>query len=270
MGSLTVIPTLAVFILEKFNWRGEFVSLSIVGAIAFISSYFFINDLNKENKVAKLSIKEVFIDYKNIITNINYICNAIIFVIPPVLITLFMNSASLVMVKLEEISVHQYGEFGSVLVVAYIIACLFSIYISNRKGIDYCKNIGIFIVLLGTLIIVLSRIEIITYEDNIYSFIKNKRLIFIGLLFCSAGSAMMNGFFMRATMVFPNNNNAISIIMVLSSLITARAIFWVNYLYDNTMNPSIWLIIALTTLMIFSFIALRVKKKKIDKQKNIQ
>jgi DHA1 family bicyclomycin/chloramphenicol resistance-like MFS transporter len=92
LPALIAAPTIAGLIASKFGWRFNFATVSIIVIISYFAVYFSIQEDENKKEKKKFSLLKMLHDYKILLTNFNYIGNAIIMVFQSTIMTIFMNN----------------------------------------------------------------------------------------------------------------------------------------------------------------------------------
>ncbi len=240
LAILSLLPVLLLIMAKMTYWKIFFNVIFVFSICAFLSAKFFLKESLLENEQKPFRFLELLKDYKILLTNFRFMGNALIFSFPAILVALYMNNISLILVG-TEFTQKEYSLYGSgILIINFIFSSL-SIYITNKKGLNFNKNLGLTVAIIAGL-----GLELITKQQE--------HLLFFPLYLCVAGMAMMNGFFIEASKVEPKMKGlSIALVTTISNILTARSIFWSQEFYNKTIGPAqnITLLLCAITLIIF-------------------
>jgi MFS transporter, DHA1 family, multidrug resistance protein len=253
---LAASPVLLLMLAKLTYWRIFFNSILVFSIAAFILTQLLL-DTKEDQTIKKVfNFKKVFNDYKSLFTNFTFTGNALIYAFPAILVSLYINNISIILVG-TTFTPKEYTLYASGIFLVNFIFSALSIYITNKKGLTFNQNIGFFMALIASL----RLISIPAQKEY---------LMFFPLYLCTAGMAMMNGFFIKASTADPNKKAlAVSLVVTVTNLLTARAIYWSQLFYDKTLTPSQDVTLILTIVATILFIILKRKefREKAKKKK---
>lgn len=256
--SLACLPILLLRLSSLFHWRIFFFSILFFSIVALIMVKLLLK--TEESKILKNKciIKDTFKEYLMILKNPIFLCNTLIYSFPAILISLYLNSISLTLIG-HAFTTESYTIRASLLLVFNFIFSALSIYITNKKGLNFNQNLGFIIVIIAAFRLV--------HLGNAH-----EELLFFPLYLCTAGMAMMNGFFIKASMVIPEKKaQAIALITMITSIFSARMMHWSEIFYDKTIKPTLHITVGLTfVILIIFFILKRIEAKNKDNNSEIK
>jgi|GEM_PF-6415172 len=249
LPALILAPTIAGYIAHNLGWRYNFITVSIIVTIAFISSMLFINDTKEEVSARKVfSFRETFYQYKSLVTNFRYMANAIIMLFPSTIMTVYMNNVSVIFVSANPSLVQRFGVYGSILMLVTMLFSYISIKLAKIKGVDFVSKVGFIAAVTGTIILILFMIVESKFMQNNYIQLFGSS----SLIICVAGMSMMNGYLIRAVEAAPEIKAlAVSFLLTLNNIIDARAIFLSSVFFDDTLVPTCILVGIILTVVLY-------------------
>lgn len=249
---LIIFPLLTVWLSKVYNWHLSFIILPVLSIISFVVAIYAIKD-NVPDIKNKLKIKAVFSSYLKLLKSFEFVTYVFIYAITSSAYIVFFSNASIVFVN-TNLTLEKFSYFRSAFSGLYILFSFISVYIINKKGVDYTKNIGFVIFLIGS-----SGVLVASILDK-----ENINMIFMFILVVAIGSALMIGFLLKAINIYPDMKGAaMSTSTIITGMLSAREIFWSQVFLDSTIIPSAVIIFSGSVIAIVLLSVLYYRKSKI-------
>ncbi|MGB4191502.1 MAG: MFS transporter [Rickettsiales bacterium] len=252
---LAIIPLFFFYISNLVGWHNVFLSMVVLSLVSLIIAILFVNETHPVDKRKKFSFIEALQQYSKLIKNFNFIAYIIIYSAASGIYNIYFSNASIIYVENLMMTKQEFSMYQTINAAIYIIFSFLSIRLIENKGIDYTKNIGFLLFIIGCLAMFIFSEENKTNYHNIFNF----------MMVVSMGGALMNGFLLKAINIFPESRGTcMSFNNLVATIFSARAIFWSQKLFDGTILPTttIILICAIVTIILFIILQYREKLKE--------
>lgn len=251
---LNLLPLLAVWFSAVYNWRLVLLILPILSLISFVIAA----SILKEKKVVKkkkIKLKEMFKKYLTLLKNFEFLTYVFIYSVSTAVYVVFFSNASIVFVG-SQLTIEEFSYLRTTYSTLYIMSSFLSAYLISKKGVDYTKNLGFIIFLIGTF--GLFTISVLN-ENNIH-------LIFMFIFISAIGIGLMVGFLLKAVSLFPDDKGAVISVTALSAgFLSLRGIFWTQIFFNDSIIPtsSIIFFASLVAITFFSIVCYKKFKEKL-------
>lgn len=248
---LLLLPLMSLLISNIYNWHITIIIMPALALIALTITVFVVEEKKDPGTQKKLEFKKLFNNYLTLLKNFKFMVYTLIYSIPPAADLLFFSNASVILVN-RGMSIDEFTYSNTINAICFIAASFLSIYMIDKKGLDYTKNIGYGIFLLGVLGLFAAAI----LDYNII------RIIFVCIFVMTIGSALMEGFLLKSVNIFPDiKGTAMSFSSIVGYILIARKVFWSQALFDGTMLPSSIVILVICIISAILFTILHYKEK---------
>lgn len=258
-ASMAGAPIAGAWLSQVFNWRLNFVVILFLAIISFIGTLLFLEETLPLKNRKEFNLANVSKDYIKLLKSIPFICYTLIVNFPFSAIVVYVANLSVIFINYMGLDLTHFSYYQATTMGTFIVFSLVAIGCINRKGIDFTKNLGSILALIGA--VCLFYIS----QKNPY----NVKIICLGMGFIAAGGAMMAGTFgMKALSIFPDiNGTAMAMITAVRQLLAAVLVIMSEILFDGTIRPVAMIIGAYAFIAVASyFIAYYLTYKKLDWQ----
>ena len=241
-GLMAGAPIAGAWISQAFGWRMNFVVILGLAIISFVGTVLFIEETLPSEKRKDFSFISVSKDYISIVKSVKFICYTLIVNFPFTAIVVYIANLSVIFINHMGMDLRAFSYYQATTMGTFIVFSIVSIFLIDKKGIDYTKNLGGILAFIGsTGLFYTSQIN---YTDA--------GMICLSMAFVAAGGSMMAGTFgMKAMSIFPDmNGTALAMMTALRQLFAAGLVMCSELLFDGTIKP--------VALIIFSYAVISV------------
>lgn len=228
-ASMAGAPLMGAWISGFFNWRANFIIILILGSILFIGTLLFVEETLPQNKRKKLCPMGILRNYGKLFKSLEFMSYTLIVNFPFTAIVVYIANLSVIFINHIGMNLTEFSYYQATTMGTFIVFSLFSIKLISKKGLNYTKNFGGMLALIGSLgMMYISQSEPI-----------NVNIISLSMALIAAGGAMMAGTFgIKALSVFPEINGTSMAMMVAIRQFLAFGLVIVSELFfDGTIIP---------------------------------
>lgn len=249
--TLALLPLFTIWIANLLNWHINFALIPILASISLIIALICLKNTKDISTKKKLNIKSFLKSYLVLLKNLQFMSYTLVYSLSMSIYILFFSNASIIYIN-HSITTDQFSYYQTLNSIIYVIFSFLSVYIIGKKGVDYTKNLGFGIFVAGS---ILTFITSHLYENA-------HIMLTISLIMC-IGSALMNGFLLKAISLFPDmKGSAMSLNATIKIILSARLIFWSQTFFNETIIPTTSIIFICTIFSIILLTILKYRKKK--------
>ena len=193
-ASMAGAPVVGAWISMVFDWRANFVVILILAIVSFVGAFLFIEETLDVTKRRQFSLSSMFKDYTKLSKSFTFVGYTLIVNFPFTAMVVYVANLSVIFINHLGISLAHFSYYQATTAATFVIFSLLSVKLIAAKGIDYTKNLGGFLALVGSIgIFYISQVDF-----------KAVNIICLSMAFIAAGGAMMVGpFGLKAISVFP-------------------------------------------------------------------
>lgn len=228
-ASMAGAPIVGAWISQIFNWRANFIVILALGMVSFVGSLLFIEETLQRQKRKPFDFIIIIKDYFRLSKSFKFMCYTLIVNFPFTAIMVYIASLSIILINHFGLDLETFSYYQATTMGTFIIFSLISIKLIGKKGLDYTKNLGAIVSLIGTIgLFCISQIN----PENI-------NIICLSMAFVAAGGAMMAGTFgMKALSIFPEmNGTAMAMMTAVRQLLASSLVVLSEILFDGTIVP---------------------------------
>lgn len=244
-ASMAGAPIAGAWLSQAFNWRANFVVILILACISFFGTLFFIEETLSEPKRKPFHFTSILKDYFKLSKSFEFICYNLIANFPFVAIVVYIASLSIILINHFGMDLATFSYYQATTMGTFIIFSLFSVKLIGKKGLDFTKNLGGILALLGTIgIFCTSQID----PNNVNA-------ICVAMAFIAAGGSIMVGTFgMKALSIFPEmNGTAMALSTAMRQLLASGLVIVSEIFFDGTIIPVAVIIFVYAVIAGFSY-----------------
>lgn len=228
-ASMAGAPILGVWLSQIFDWRANFIVILILTVISFLGTLFFIVETLPVQNRKKFKLSGIVLDYFTLLKSFKFMCYTLIVNFPFSAIVVYVANLSIIFINHIGMDLAKFSYYQATTMGTFIVFSLFSIKLIGLKGIDYTKNIGAILSLIGT--IMLFAVCLFNAE--------NINVICIAMAFLAGGGALMAGTFgMKALSIFPEmNGTSMAMMTAIRQLLASGLVVLSEVFFDGTLLP---------------------------------
>lgn len=250
---LAFTPLFSLWISNLYGWHSSFSITPILAIIALIISIFFLPKSPPKDNKTGFRLSKILKDYLKVLKNFECFTYILISAFVSSTYIVFLSNASIIFISNNYITKENFSYFITANSLTYIIASFCSIYIIDKKGIDFTKNIGFIVFITGSSSLFISSI---LDAENIIAILSS-------FIVMSIGSALMTGFILKAVHVFPEMKGiSMSVHYIFTAIISARKLLWSQVFFNSKITPTTTIIFCGTLIISTLFIAVQYNKSK--------
>lgn len=244
-ASMAGAPIFGAWLSQAFNWRANFMVILILALISFFGTLFFIEETLSKQKRKLFNFGSILRDYFKLSKNFEFICYNLIANFPFVAIVVYIANLSIILINYFGMDLVTFSYYQATTMGTFIIFSLLSVKLIGKKGIDFSKNLGSVLALIGTIsIFSISQID----PTNING-------ICISMALIAAGGSMMVGTYgMKSLSIFPEmNGTAIALSTALRQLFASSLVMISEIFFDGTIMPVAIIIFVYASIASFCY-----------------
>ncbi len=194
-------PLLGSWLNSTFHWGLNFVVITILVFLSLIGTWLFIHEsLTKEQRTS-LNLICILKGYSKLLTSFDFIWYMFITLLLFIRIVIYTFSLSLIFINHLEISIKEFGFYQTSTIMIYFLFSALSAKIVPKKGLDYTRNLGGFIIIMRGTDLFLTSVHAHTLPI----------LICLSMaIFAADGSLIVDIFRMKALESFPDMKGSAS------------------------------------------------------------
>lgn len=222
-------PILGAWLITHFQWRINFIVITFFAAAALIGTYFFIEETLPKHSRKTLNIKQILFDYYTLLSSFKFIGYSLIGLFSFTAIIVYISNLSLIFINHLGVPLEEFGYYQAITMTTFLIFSALGAKLIAQKGIDYTKNLGGFLMIVG------STTLFITALFQPTSII----LICASMSFVAAGGALTVGIFgMKALELYPNmKGTASSMLTGIRQLVASLGVFISEFTFNGSILP---------------------------------
>ncbi len=228
-GGMAAAPILGSYLANQYGWRLNFVVMMILAILSFLGTYLFIEETLPEEKRSPIKIKQILQNYCKLLGSFKFLGYCVISLLPLVGLVVYISNLSLIFINHLKISPEVYGYYQASTMVAFFSFSYLSNYMIKNKGMEYTKNSGSVILIIGTVLLLVTAL---CMPESCF-------WICISMGLFAAGGALILGIFgMRSLDLFPEiKGTAASLNTAIRQLLAAGLVILSEKLFDGTIVP---------------------------------
>ena len=222
-------PIVGAWISEIFDWRANFIVILALAIISFLGTILFLEETLPQNKRRALNIASIGKDYLKLSKSLKFLTYTLISHFPITVIIVYIANLSVILINHLGMDLVTCSYYQATTMGMFIIFSLLSVRLIDKKGVDYTKNIGGILTIIGSILLfTVSQLD----KTNV-------NIIAVSMCFISAGGAMMTGVFgLKTLSVFPDmNGTSMSLTTAIRQLLTTGLVILSEILFDGTIVP---------------------------------
>lgn len=235
-------PILGSYLVIHFNWRLNFTVIAILAVLSFLGSFFFIEETLNAEKRKPFNLKLILKDYATLASSFKFIGYSVISLLPLITVVVYISNLSLIFINHLNVSPDYFGYYQASTMIAFLIFSAASSPMIAKKGMDYTKNLGGVMVIIGSTALFLTAL----YQPDSVLLICGTMCVF------TAGGALIIGIFgMKALDLFPEiKGTAAAMTTAIRQLLASSFVLISEVTFDGTIVP--------VAVILFSFVCVAV------------
>ena len=252
-AAMAAAPVIGAYISEEFGWRANFIVVMLLSIISFFGFLLLIEESLKLNLKRKLNLISITKDYAKVLSSLTFICYMMLACLPFIVIIVYITNLSVIFVNHLGINLVDYSYYQASTMGTFVIFSLLSVKIINTKGVNFTKNFGVILSVIGSCALLI--VSLVDHTSVI--------LICISMAVVAAGGSMMSGTFgVKALSLFPEiNGTAMAACTALRLLLIAVFVLISEFYFDGTIIPIAFIIAGYTLFTAGFYILLSLKEK---------
>lgn len=246
-------PILGAWLSSAFHWRLNFVVISILVFLSLIGTWLFIDESLPPAKRTQLNIKEIIKNYGKLLKSFNFMGYTFISFLPFTGIIVYVANLSLIFVNHLGISLSDFGWYQASTMLSFLTFSALSVKVIAKKGVDYTRNLGGLITVIGGSSLFLIALYVPT----------SAVLICLSMTVFAAGGALMVGVFgMKALELFPDiKGTASAMSIAMRQLVAFVLVIFSELMFDGTIKPVANILFGCIVVALLWYIAIETKKR---------
>ncbi len=179
--SPTFAPILGGYLFLYFGWTSIFFVLAALGALAWLLTYFFVDETHPEPLRVKVD-REIGKRYLSIFTNRKFIKHALIGGFAESVFFCFFSISPFIIINIHGIETHAFGYYFAVFGLVIALGGFASGFIVEKAGIRKTQGLGASLVALG-------GASMLLLPESLFSFLLPMAIACIGAMFLLGASA---------------------------------------------------------------------------------
>ncbi len=251
-AAMAAAPVVGAYLSEVYGWRANFIAVMIVSIISFLVFFLFIEESLEVNLRRKFNLSSIFKDYLKVFKSLPFICYCLIACFPFITIIVYITNLSVIFINHLGISLANYSYYQASTMGIFVIFSFLSVKLISKKGMDFTKNIGGVLSIIGAI-----SLFLVSMFDH-----ASAMLICFSMGMIAAGGSLMSGTFgVKCLSIFPEmNGTALAACTAIRLFLIAIFVFITEIYFDGTILP-IALIIFGYTIFTVCFYGWLVYKK---------
>ena len=252
-AAMAAAPVIGAYISEEFGWRANFIVVMLLSIISFFGFFLLIEESLKLNLKRKLNLISITKDYAKVLSSLTFICYMMLACLPFIVIIVYITNLSVIFVNHLGINLVDYSYYQASTMGTFVVFSLLSVKIINAKGVNFTKNFGVILSVIGS-----CALFIVSLVDHTSAI-----LICISMAVVAAGGSMMSGTFgVKALSLFPEiNGTAMAACTALRLLLIAVFVLISEFYFDGTIIPIAFIIAGYTLFTAGFYVLLSLKER---------
>jgi DHA1 family bicyclomycin/chloramphenicol resistance-like MFS transporter len=247
-------PIVGAWITQVLNWRVNFFVILGLAVVSFLGTGMFIEETLPNEKRKAFQGAAICRNYLQLSKSLPFMLAMLIANFPFTAIFVYIANLSVIFVNHMGMSLERFSYYQATTMGTFIIFSLLSIKLIGKKGLDYTKNLGGLLALMGAI-----GIFYISQTDKM-----NVNMICVSMAFIAGGSAMMVGTFgIKALSLFPEiKGTAMALATALRQFLAAGLVILSEAFFDGTIVPIAVIIFGYAFVAAICFIILQYTSSK--------
>ena len=228
-AAMAAAPVIGAYLSEAFGWKANFIAVMILAVIAFLMFFLLVEESLEAALRRKLNLFSIAKDYLKVFSSLPFLCYCLLACFPFITIIVYITNLSVIFINHLGINLADYSYYQASTMATFVIFSLMSVKIIDKKGIDFTKNLGGILSLIGTTALFL--VSIFNHTNPI--------LICFSMAILAAGGSLMSGTFgMKCLAIFPEmNGTALAACTAIRLLLISIFVFLTEFYFDGTILP---------------------------------
>jgi DHA1 family bicyclomycin/chloramphenicol resistance-like MFS transporter len=228
-ASMAGAPVVGAWVSQSFTWRANFVVILTLALLSFIGTWMFIEETLPLSKRKPFHLASASKDYLRLSKSFTFMCYTLIVNFPFTAVVVYIANLSVIFVNHMGMGLEKFSYYQATTMGTFIIFSLWSVKLIQKRGIDYTKNLGGIIAIIGSISL------FCTSQTDIQSV----TMICLSMAFIAAGGAMMPGTFgIKAMSLFPEiNGTAMAMMTAVRQLLACGLVLLSEVMFDGTILP---------------------------------
>jgi DHA1 family bicyclomycin/chloramphenicol resistance-like MFS transporter len=251
---MATAPLLGGYLNQNFGFRANFYAIGICVFICFTMCLLFLEETLKIELRTPFNLKKTYKNFKKVLFNFNFLKLTLVISLVFAGFLCFLSSSAVLYVVEFGLSENYYPFYQCSLLVAYLVASLYSTRMMNRFGVSGVKFIGVISIIVASLML--------CYTTFFYS--RDPLLLTIAMIPYGAGFIWIQTPYVTEVMeLMPDIKGiAASILTSLRLLITASVVGVVAKFYDSSIIPTTIAIISISALITVIMISYEMNSRR--------
>lgn len=228
-GGMAGAPILGAYLANHYGWRLNFVMIALLAVLSLLGTYFFIAETLPKTKRTTFRVASILKNYGTLLSSFRFMGYTVISLVPLIGLVVYVSNLSLIFINHLGIPPDIYGYYQASTMIAFFVFSYLSNHMIHKKGMDYTKNLGGSVLLIGSIGLCLT------------AFLNPSSSFFICTSMClfAAGGALMLGIFgMKALDLFPDIKGASAALSTaIRQLLAAGLVMISEFTFDGTIVP---------------------------------
>ena len=228
-AAMAAAPVVGAYISEVFDWRANFIAVMLLSILAFTGFLAFIEESLPAKLKRKFNLLSIVKDYGIVLKNATFIAYVLIACFPFITIIVYITNLSVIFVNHLGVDLASYSYYQATTMGSFMVFSLYSVKLIAKKGVDFTKNLGAIISIIGV-----AGLFSISMLDH-----TSVMLICASMAVLAAGGSMMAGTFgMKALTLFPEmNGTALAACTAIRLLLIFIFVSLSEVYFDGTIIP---------------------------------
>lgn len=257
-GGMAGAPILGSYLTNNYGWRLNFGVISILAVLSLLGTYFFIEETLPQTKRTSFRLTSILKNYGVLLSSFKFMGYTLISLVPLVGLVVYVSNLSLIFINYLGVSADVYGYYQASTMIAFFVFSYLSSHMIQRKGLDYTKNLGGIILLIGTISLCITAI--INPASGLF--------ICMSMSLFAAGGALMLGIMgMKALDLFPEIKGASAALgTAIRQLLAAGLVMISQLTFDGTIIPTTIILSAYVLIAFIWYCLLQFSERSIMKK----
>ncbi|MCC2646502.1 MAG: putative Permease of the major facilitator superfamily protein [Rickettsiaceae bacterium] len=239
-ASMAGAPVIGAWLSQIFDWRANFIVILAMALLSFVGTLLFVEETLPDNKRKKFDLLGIGRDYFQLSTSFRFLTYTLIANFSFVVIVVYVANLSVIFINYLGMDLSSFSYYQATTMATFVVFSLLSIKLIDKKGIDFTKNLGAILGLIGSV-----GVLYISYLNK-----NNVNIICLSMAFIAAGGAMMAGTFgLYALGVFPGmNGTSLAMMTAIRQSLASVLVILSEIMFDGTIVPVAVIIFAYAAL----------------------
>lgn len=236
------LPILGSILILYFSWKANFLIIALLASLNLLGSLFWIPETLSSDQRSTFSFSRILRDYSQMIKSFPYMAGNLICYLLFGSIMVFIANLSLIFIEHLGVSQKIYGFYQATIMGTFASISSIGAWMIGRYGTIKTKNIGLFLVGLGTLLLLL-----VTFSPTSPSIICSAMIVF------TTGATLSSVIYgVEAVNVFPQlRGSATGLSNALRHLLIGGIIGASSFFFSGSISPVVWVIASLSAIIFF-------------------